>query len=91
LVYGEVASSVAIIAGVISTEKTTVAQTETPKFPPVVKAPVVKAPVVKTTAMESSAMKASTMKTTAPETSAVGLGSSNADDGRHHPQFAGHG
>jgi hypothetical protein len=58
-----------------------------------------KAPVVKTTAVEASAANASTMKTTAPETSAVGLGSSNADqrgegdsdDGCHHPQFAGHG
>jgi hypothetical protein len=57
-----------------------------------------KAPVVKTTAVEASAAKASTMKTAAPETSAVGLGSSNADqrgegdsdNGCHHPQFAGH-
>jgi hypothetical protein len=49
--------------------------------------------------MEVSTMRAATMKTTAPETSAVGLGSSNADqrgegdsdDGYRHPQFAGHG
>jgi hypothetical protein len=70
-VYSQVASSISIIARIITTKDT---KSVAPKFPS-----AVKVVVAKMAAAKFATMKASTMKATARKPSAVSLGSSNAD------------
>jgi hypothetical protein len=73
-VYSQVASSISIIARIITTEDTTKPKSVAPKF-----SSAIKVVVAEMAAAKFAAMKASTMKTTTREQSAVSLGSSNAD------------